>query len=163
MKLRVAGFAHDSIVDGVGVRLTVFTQGCFHNCPYCHNPQTHDPLKGELYEISDIVEMLKKNPLYSGITISGGEPFLQPAPCSELAKSIKSLGKSVWCYTGFTYEHLIEHSQRYMDFLKNIDVLVDGPFIEALKSPDLRFRGSSNQRLINIPETFKSGCVVTMT
>ena len=163
MKLRVSGFANDSIVDGVGIRLTVFTQGCPHNCPGCHNPHTHSYNGGSLYEVDDIVEMFKKNPLLSGITLSGGDPFEQPEACAELAEKIHNLNKSVWCYTGYIYENLLSsHRADYLSLLNNIDVLVDGPFVESLKSPEIRFVGSSNQRIINVPESLHSGTVVEL-
>lgn len=159
MSIRLAGFAEDSIVDGTGIRLTVFTQGCFHNCPNCQNPQTHDSKGGELYEVEYIIQKFHSNPLYSGITLSGGEPFLQAESCIEIAKAIHSIPrKTVWCYTGYTFEELLKaHRADFILLLSNIDVLVDGRFVESLKSPDIRFRGSTNQRLIDMNAT-KNNC-----
>ncbi|NCB03590.1 MAG: 4Fe-4S cluster-binding domain-containing protein, partial [Spirochaetia bacterium] len=128
------------------------------NCKGCHNPQTHDFNAGEEYSVSQIVEMIKSNPLLSGITISGGEPFCQPIACSELAREVHSLGLSVWCYTGFDFEE-VSNSQ----LMRNIDVLVDGKFDESLKSADLQFRGSSNQRIINVPASLSIGKIITMS
>jgi len=155
--MKVAGFTKESIVDGEGIRFTVYVQGCPHNCKGCHNPQTHDFKAGEEYSVSQIVEMIKSNPLLSGITISGGEPFCQPIACSELAREAHSLGLNVWCYTGFDFEE-VSNSQ----LMRNIDVLVDGKFDESLKSADLRFRGSSNQRIIDVPASLKTGKVVLL-
>lgn len=107
--------------------------------------------------------MFKKNPLLSGITLSGGDPFEQPEACAELAEKIHNLNKSVWCYTGYAYENLLSsHRADYLSLLNNIDVLVDGPFVESLKSPEIRFVGSSNQRIINVPESLHSGTVVEL-
>lgn len=149
MKLRIAGIVDDSIVDGEGVRLTVFTQGCPHHCHGCHNPQTWSLDGGHEIDTEDIVEKLKANPLLSGITFSGGEPFLQPAPLADLARAAHSLGLDVWSYTGFTLEELEKHTD-VQQLLNEVDVLVDGPYVEALRDLTLRFRGSSNQRIIDL-------------
>lgn len=151
MKLRIAGIVDDSIVDGEGVRLTVFTQGCPHHCHGCHNPQTWSLDGGHEIDTEDIVEKLKANPLLSGITFSGGEPFLQPAPLADLARAAHSLGLDVWSYTGFTLEELEKHTN-VQQLLNEVDVLVDGPYVEALRDLTLRFRGSSNQRIIDLKE-----------
>ena len=154
MKLRIAGIVDDSIVDGEGVRLTVFTQGCPHLCHGCHNPQTWSLDGGHEIDTEDIVEKLKANPLLSGITFSGGEPFLQPAPLADLARAAHSLGLDVWSYTGFTLEEL-EKRTDMQQLLNEVDVLVDGPYVEALRDLTLRFRGSSNQRIIDLKELRK--------
>ena len=151
MKLKIAGIVDDSIVDGEGVRLTVFTQGCPHHCHGCHNPQTWSLDGGHEIDTEDIVEKLKANPLLSGITFSGGEPFLQPAPLADLARAAHSLGLDVWSYTGFTLEEL-EKRTNVQQLLNEVDVLVDGPYVEALRDLTLRFRGSSNQRIIDLKE-----------
>lgn len=151
MKLRIAGIVDDSIVDGEGVRLTVFTQGCPHHCHGCHNPQTWSLDGGHEIDTEDIVEKLKANPLLSGITFSGGEPFLQPAPLADLARAAHSLGLDVWSYTGFTLEELEKHTN-VQQLLNEVDVLVDGPYVETLRDLTLRFRGSSNQRIIDLKE-----------
>lgn len=154
MKIRIAGIVDDSIVDGEGVRLTVFTQGCPHHCHGCHNPQTWNLTGGHEIDTEEIVQKLKANPLLSGITFSGGEPFLQPAPLTELAQAAHKLGLDVWSYTGFTLEEL-EKRTDMQQLLNEVDVLVDGPYVEALRDLTLRFRGSSNQRIIDLKELRK--------
>lgn len=154
MKLRIAGIVDDSIVDGEGVRLTVFTQGCPHHCHGCHNPQTWSLDGGHEVDTEEIVQKLKENPLLSGITFSGGEPFLQPAPLADLARAAHSLGLDVWSYTGFTLEELEKRTDA-QQLLNEVDMLVDGPYVEALRDLTLRFRGSSNQRIIDLNELRK--------
>lgn len=154
MKIRIAGIVNDSIVDGEGVRLTVFTQGCPHHCHGCHNPQTWNLDGGHEIDTEEIVEKLKENPLLSGITFSGGEPFLQPAPLTELAQAAHKLGLDVWSYTGFTLEELEKRTDA-QQLLNEVDMLVDGPYVEALRDLTLRFRGSSNQRIIDLNELRK--------
>ena len=154
MKIRIAGIVDDSIVDGEGVRLTVFTQGCPHHCHGCHNPQTWNLTGGHEIDTEEIVQKLKANPLLSGITFSGGEPFLQPAPLAEIARAAHKLGLDVWSYTGFTLEEL-EKRTDVQQLLNEVDVLVDGPYVEALRDLTLRFRGSSNQRIIDLKELRK--------
>ena len=158
MKIRIAGFEEESIVDGEGVRFVIFTQGCPHKCPGCHNPETHDFNDGKEYDTSEIVEMFKKNPLISGITLSGGEPFCQPTACTELAREAHKLGLNVWCYTGYSFETLLRDSDRRL--LSEIDVLVDGKFSKSLKSLALKFRGSSNQRIIDVQKSFQQNSIV---
>ena len=154
MKLRIAGIVDDSIVDGEGGRLTVFTQGCPHHCHGCHNPQTWSLDGGHEVDTEEIVQKLKENPLLSGITFSGGEPFLQPAPLADLARAAHSLGLDVWSYTGFTLEELEKRTDA-QQLLNEVDMLVDGPYVEALRDLTLRFRGSSNQRIIDLNELRK--------
>lgn len=154
MNLKIAGIVDDSIVDGEGIRLTVFTQGCLHHCHGCHNPQTWNLSDGHEIDTEDIIERVKANPLLSGVTFSGGEPFLQPAPLAEIARAVHELGLNVWSYTGFTLEQLKQRTDaRWL--LEEVDVLVDGPYIEALRDLTLRFRGSSNQRILNLAELRK--------
>lgn len=144
MKVRIAGFANDSIVDGEGLRFTIFVQGCLHNCKGCHNPQTHSFEGGTLMDTEDIEQMIVKQvPMLDGITLSGGEPFLQQSACLELAKFAHKLDLNVWCYTGYEY-NAVENT----DLIKEIDVLVDGKYVESLRSLDLLYRGSSNQKII---------------
>lgn len=151
MKIRVAGFVPESIVDGKGVRFVIFTQGCPHKCAGCHNPSTHDFNGGKEYDTEDIVEMFKSSPLITGITLSGGEPFAQYEACLEIAKRAKELDLSVWCYTGYEFSEVIGNP-----LLKYVDVLVDGKFDITKKSLDLRYRGSTNQRVINVPKSFET-------
>lgn len=158
MMIRIAGTVNDSIVDGPGLRFTVFTQGCMHQCHGCHNPETHDLEGGRIVDVAEIINQIKKNPLLDGVTLSGGEPFLQPSACTEIAKEVQSMGLTVWVYTGFIYENL--KAPKALDFLKYVDVLVDGPFIQDQKSLELRFRGSKNQRLIDVKRSLEEGHVV---
>ena len=161
MKLRVAGIANDSIVDGPGLRFTVFTQGCPHRCPGCHNPQTHDFDGGSEGDTGEIIAKIRKNPLLDGVTLSGGEPFSQPEPCTEIAKAAHSLGLNVWSYSGYTFEELFQRgTEAQKALLQELDVLVDGRFEIEKRSLDCRFRGSSNQRLINVPASLKVGRAV---
>lgn len=158
MKLQIAGIADDSVVDGDGVRLTVFTQGCPHHCPGCQNPETHDFHSGHETTIEAILAQIEKNPLLSGITFSGGEPFMQPAPLARLAREIHRRGMDVWCYTGFTLEELNARRNPATDaLLREIDILVDGKFREELRDLTLHFRGSSNQRVIDMNVWRKTG------
>ena len=151
----------DSIVDGEGLRAVVWTQGCPHDCPGCHNPQTH-PFDGGTSVASEILlKQLKAHFYLDGVTFSGGEPMAQAAACGELAQAVHQLGMNVWCYTGYTWEALMEAQdpdQRM--FLEQIDVLIDGPFLLAQKSLNLRFRGSANQRLIDVQASLKAQRVV---
>lgn len=163
MKVRIAGLVDDSIVDGRSIRLTVFTQGCPHRCPGCHNPQTHDFAGGSDDDTDRIFEQFRENPLLRGITFSGGEPFCQPAPLIELAKKVHSVGKDVTAYSGWTYEELCGMHDPDVDaLLQECDVLVDGKFVEELRDVELSFRGSSNQRLIDLVKTRETGEVVLL-
>ena len=160
MEIRLAGLEPESIVDGPGYRFTVFVQGCPHNCPGCHNPQTHDFSGGHLADTDDIIAHLGKNPLVRGLTLSGGEPMMQPEPLYLIAKAAKEKGMNVWCYTGFTLEELLrENRADRMRLLSAVDVLVDGPFRSHERSLDLLYRGSKNQRLIDMPATLKDGTI----
>lgn len=157
MKIRLAHpIQSDSIVDGEGIRTVIWTQGCIHNCKGCHNPETHDPNKGFLIDIEDLKKQIKDLKIQDGITLSGGDPLYQPEACLEIAKYCKSLGMNVWCYTGYTFEALIARGDKtILELLKNIDVLVDGRFILEQKSLNLMFRGSRNQRIIDVPRSLK--------
>ena len=149
--IRIAGIVDESIVDGPGIRLVVFTQGCSHNCKGCHNPQTHSYTGGRLVKVKDIIDRMKRNPLLDGLTISGGEPFDQAKGSGVLAYCAKELGYNVRTYTGYTYEEILEKSKKdlgYKTLLQNTDVLVDGEFDESKKDANLRFMGSTNQREI---------------
>ena len=152
-KIRIAGIVNDSITDGPGLRLTVFAQGCAHNCKGCHNPETHDPAGGYDRDIADIAQMAADNPLLDGVTFSGGEPFLQAAGFAELAKRVKALvpGLSVITYTGYTWEELV-NAEWAQELLAVSDFIVDGRFEEDKKSLALKYAGSTNQRFINVKE-----------
>ena len=162
MKIRLAADLQiDSIVDGEGIRTVIWTQGCSHNCPNCHNPYTHDFNGGDLVEIEDVIENLEELEGQTGVTFSGGDPMFQPKACAILAKKIHKLGMNVWAYTGFTYEELIEKGNKdILDFLHEIDVLIDGKFEQSKKSLDLEFRGSSNQRIIDVKKSLEKGNAV---
>ena len=158
MQIRIAGIEPESIVDGPGYRLAIFTQGCPHGCPECHNPETHDVNGGRLADTQEIIAQMGKNPLVRGVTLSGGEPMLQAQALCEVAQAAREMGLNVWCYTGFTLEALLaEHRADRMRLLALCDVLVDGPFVASLRSLDLLYCGSSNQRLIRVKETLESG------
>ncbi len=160
MEIRLAGLEPESIVDGPGYRFTVFVQGCPHNCPGCHNPQTHDFSGGHLADTDDVIAHLGENLLVRGLTLSGGEPMMQPEPLYLIAKAAKEKGMNVWCYTGFTLEELLrENRADRIRLLSAVDVLVDGPFRSHERSLDLLYRGSKNQRLIDMPATLKGGTI----
>ena len=161
MRISLSGVTGDSIVDGPGLRLTIFTQGCLHHCPGCHNPQTHDPEGGSWADTEDILAAAAENPLLDGITLSGGDPILQPVPCLALAEGAHKIGLNVWTYTGYTWEALWEeNAPEKIALLKETDVLVDGPFLLAERSLELRFCGSRNQRLIDVKKSLAEGKVV---
>ena len=157
MKIRIAGIVEESFVDGSGIRFAIFFQGCVRNCFNCHNPETHDLNGGKIFDTQEIFDKIKKNPLLTGITLSGGEPFLQIEPANELAKSAKKIGLNVWCYTGYNFENLTQNAQ---EFLQNIDVLVDGEYVDDLRDLELNFCGSSNQRIIDVKKSLQAGKVV---
>lgn len=153
-KLQICGTEPESIVDGAGFRYVIFTQGCPHHCPGCHNPQTHDFNKGKLVDIEDLFLEICENPLLKGVTFSGGEPFCQPKPLFELARMVHSRKLDVTTYTGYLYEELLARHDPDIDALLNeTDVLIDGPFIEEQKDLTLAFRGSRNQRIIDMNRT----------
>lgn len=160
MKIRIAGVVNDSIVDGPGFRLTVFTQGCPHNCPGCHNPQTHDFAGGTDGDTDEIIAKMKKNPLLDGVTLSGGDPFCQSEPCLEIARAAHAAGLNVWAYSGWTYEELLAGTQAQQALLRETDVLVDGRFVLALRSLECPWRGSTNQRLIDVKASLEAGRAV---
>ena len=159
-ELRISGIEPESIVDGPGIRYTVFVQGCPHHCEGCHNPKTHDFDGGHTIDIEKILAEIKKNPLLSGVTFSGGEPFCQPEALCELGKEIKKMGLNLVCYSGYTFEELLALGVKQpavLDLLRITDILVDGKFILAEKSLMLKFRGSKNQRIIDVPFSLEKG------
>jgi anaerobic ribonucleoside-triphosphate reductase activating protein len=157
MKIRLANeLQQDSIVDGEGIRMVLWTQGCAHNCPGCHNQETHSFEGGFLKDIDELKQEILKVKDHDGITLSGGDPFFQVEPCLEIAKFCQDNHLNVWCYTGFTFEQLrSKNNPKIEEFLKHIDVLVDGLFVLEQKSLSLKFRGSKNQRIINVRESLK--------
>jgi len=160
-KIRLAGIVGDSIVDGPGIRVAIFTQGCPHHCEGCHNPQSWAFDGGYEMDIEDIYTKICSNPLARGVTFSGGEPFCQAAPLCELAQMIKDRGLELAIYTGYVFEELQAMNDESVNGLIELaDIIVDGPFIRARRNLDLKFRGSDNQRIINIKKTLQSGSVV---
>lgn len=160
MKIRLAAdLQPDSIVDGEGVRTVLWTQGCPHNCKGCHNPQTHDFDGGVLVDVEEVIEALKEIRHQDGITLSGGDPVCQSEACYEISKAAHEMGLNVWCYTGFTYEAMLL-SPKKRKLLEQIDVLVDGKFVLEEKSYDLYFKGSRNQRIIDVQKSLKEERVI---
>lgn len=166
MKIRLAApLQPDSIVDGEGIRAVLWTQGCLHNCKGCHNPMTHSFTDGALIDLEEVYGWIDSLEGHDGITLSGGDPMFQPLPCIHIAKYAHKLGLNVWCYTGFTFEKLLENGKEdknILELLKNIDVLIDGPFILEQKSFDVKFRGSKNQRIIDVEKSLSNGKVITL-
>lgn len=163
MIMRIAGVMEESIVDGPGFRYAIFAQGCHINCPGCHNPETHDPMGGRDMDTDAMIAQFSENILLDGITLSGGDPFLQPEACLQLAKGAHAAGLNVWAYSGQTYEVLCGLKRPFLpELLDEIDVLVDGPFVQARRTLDMRFRGSDNQRVIDMKATRAAGTVVEM-
>ena len=159
--MRIANTVPNSIVDGPGLRFAVFTQGCPHACPGCHNPDTHDPAGGRVVSVEELAVQMGRDPLIEGLTLSGGDPFLQAHECAQLAKRAHEKGLNVWTYTGYTYERLLEEEvPGAEELLAQTDVLVDGPFLQAEKSYSALFRGSTNQRLIDVVRSRAAGKVV---
>ena len=163
--MKIAGLVQDSIVDGPGFRFVVFTQGCELRCEGCHNPATLDIDGGTEVSVDEIVAEMRKNPLTDGLTLSGGEPFLQMGECAKLAAAARESGLNVWVFTGFTFEELIakaSHETEVLSLLGLTDVLVDGAFILAERTLSLRWRGSRNQRIIDVPKSLKAGKAVML-
>ena len=161
MKCRLAAdLQSDSILDGEGIRTVIWFQGCLHNCPGCHNPETHDLNGGKAYDVDEIKEQIRNLKYQKGITLSGGDPFFQPEAAIEFAKCAHETGLNVWAYTGFTYEALVSSNDKKKELLENVDILVDGKFILAEKSLECKFRGSTNQRIIDVKKSLEEGNVV---
>ena len=146
--MRLAGFTTSSIVDGPGVRVTVFCQGCPLRCPGCHNPSTHAVDGGREVGVGELVDVIEHERLASGLTLSGGEPTVQAADCAVLARAARGRGWSVWCYSG--YPGLAE-------LLLLVDVMVAGPYVRARRTLSLPWRGSANQVLVDVPASLGSG------
>jgi len=161
--LDLSGIVGDSIVDGPGIRTTIFSQGCPHHCPGCHNPETWDFGCGTPMEEETIVEIVRSNPLCRGVTFSGGEPFAQSEGFAKLAKRLKAEGYEVASYSGYTFEELLEGSAEQKELLHSIDVLIDGPFLLAERSLELVFKGSKNQRILDVPKSLAAGRAVETT
>ena len=162
-KIKIAGIVKESIVDGPGIRLVIFTQGCVHNCIGCHNPETHSFSNGYYMDIEKIVEMVRSDPLLDGITLSGGEPFHQGKSCAILAKKVKKMGLNIVTYTGYTFEDLmkeIDINSGWKELLFETDILIDGKFDIEKKSLLLKFRGSENQRIIDVKSSLEKNKVI---
>lgn len=161
--LNLAGLVIDSIVDGPGIRVAVFTQGCSHHCKGCQNSETWSYEGGTRLSVLEVLEIIKKNPIASGVTFSGGEPFDQASELKILSKELKKLGYEVASYSGYTFEELLNGTKEQKELLETIDILVDGKFVLAEKSLEVPFRGSKNQRIINVDKSLKTGQVVLET
>jgi len=157
--LRLAGVVDESIVDGPGFRMAVFTQGCPHHCPGCHNPQTHDFSGGYSETVKALADRYRANPLLQGVTLSGGEPFCQAPALAALCRLVREAGGDVWAYSGYTFEQLTapDAPDGAGELLSLCDVLVDGRFEIALRNLELYYRGSENQRVIDVPRSLKEG------
>lgn len=157
--ISILDIVHDTMVDGPGFRTTIYCAGCPNECPGCHNPQSWDIRNGHPATTDELLREILSDP-FANVTFSGGDPMFQPEGFAELAEAIRrETNKTIWCYTGFTFEHLT-HDLRQRRLLELVDVLVDGPFIERLRDEDLIFRGSSNQRIIDVPRSLQAGEVV---
>ena len=161
--LNVSGIVSDSIVDGPGIRTTIFSQGCPHHCPGCHNPETWAFGCGTDVPVEALVDIVKSNPLCRGVTFSGGEPFAQAAGFAKLAAALKAEGYEVASYSGYTFEELLEGSEAQQQLLSVIDMLIDGRFVLAEKSLEIAFRGSRNQRILDVKKSLAAGKAVETT
>ena len=163
--IRLAGIAYESLVNGPGIRRVLFAQGCKHNCSSCFNKHTHSFDGGEEKKIHEIVEDILCNPLIRGVTFSGGDPLEQGEEFAILAKKIKKSKINIWCYTGYSFEYILENQKKrngWQELLKHIDVIVDGKFMEEYADSHLRYRGSSNQRIIDVQNSLKIGKTVML-
>ncbi len=157
-RFAMADIQSDSIVDGEGIRSVIWFQGCSHNCPGCHNPETHDFKAGVEVSLKEMKSQIDELEYQSGVTFSGGDPMMQVEALTELAAYVKEKGMNVWVYTGYTFEELLVlagKNESYKRALEQIDVLVDGKFVMDLKSFDVQFRGSSNQRILDVKKSLE--------
>jgi len=158
--LDLSGIVRDSIVDGPGIRTTVFSQGCPHHCPGCHNPETWAFGCGTPMDEETVLAIVLENPLCRGVTFSGGEPFAQAEGFARLARLLKEKGYEVASYSGYTFEQLLAGTPAQKELLRSIDVLIDGPFLLSEKSLELSFRGSRNQRILDVPRSLAANAPV---
>ena len=158
--LNLSGIVSDSIVDGPGIRTTIFCQGCPHHCEGCHNPETWDFSCGTDMDEETLLNIVQRNPLCRGVTFSGGEPFAQASGFARLARLLKEKGYEVASYTGYTFEALLAGSDDQKALLQAIDILIDGPFLLAEKSLEVPFRGSKNQRILDVKQSLLQGKAV---
>ena len=161
--VNLAGIQSDSIVDGPGIRTTFFCQGCPHHCEGCHNPETWPFAGGTPMETENMALAAISNPLCKGVTFSGGEPFAQAEGFLDLAKALKARGYEVASYSGYTFEALLHGTAAQRQLLEHIDILIDGPFLQKEKSLELAFRGSANQRILDVPKSLAAGSAVWVT
>lgn len=163
--IRLSGIAYESLVNGPGMRRVFFAQGCKHNCKGCFNLDTHDFNGGEERNMDELIKDTLDNQILRGVTFSGGDPWEQADKFAYMAKAFKENGLSIWSYTGYTFEYIIKHQNEYKgwtDLLNNIDVLVDGRFEEEKKKDGLKFKGSENQRIIDVKESLKLSSIITI-
>ncbi|OOM11135.1 anaerobic ribonucleoside-triphosphate reductase activating protein [Clostridium saccharobutylicum] len=163
--IRLSGIAYESLVNGPGMRRVFFAQGCKHNCKGCFNPDTHDFNGGEERNMDELIKDTLDNQILRGVTFSGGDPWEQADKFAYMAKAFKENGLSIWSYTGYTFEYIIKHQNEYngwTDLLNNIDVLVDGKFEEEKKQDGLKFKGSANQRIIDVKESLRLSKIITI-
>ncbi|MBO4486351.1 MAG: anaerobic ribonucleoside-triphosphate reductase activating protein [Prevotella sp.] len=159
--ISILNIIEDTMVDGPGFRTSIYCAGCRHACEGCHNPQSWDFSGGRAMTTDEIMRIIEADP-YANVTFTGGDPMYQPEGFAELARAIHArTDKNIWCYTGFTFERLL-NNPRQRALLEQIDVLVDGPFVKALRNDDLIFRGSSNQRIIDVPRSLQEGRAVLL-
>ena len=163
LEIRIAGTSNDSIVDGPGIRFTIFVQGCPHHCKGCHNPQTHSYDGGKVIDTDELLEKILANPLLDGVTFSGGEPFVYAKQLADLARKIKQNNLNIVTYSGYTFERLLSESTEengFSELLSETDILIDGPYLEAERSLMLLFRGSKNQRIVDVKKSLEKGTIV---
>lgn len=163
--IRLSGIAYESLVNGPGMRRVFFSQGCKHNCKGCFNQDTHDFNGGEERDMDELINDVINNPILRGVTFSGGDPFERADDFAYMAKAFKEKGLNIWSYTGYTFENIISNLDKnkgWKDLLYNLDVLVDGKFEKDKMQDGIKFRGSTNQRIIDVKESLKSGKIVTL-
>lgn len=159
MTIRVLSVLHDTTVDGPGFRTSIYCAGCGHHCPGCHNPQSWDFLGGEEHSVDELMQEIEGDP-FADVTFTGGDPLYQAEAFTELARRIKGeTRKTIWCYTGYLFEQTLRE-ERFRHLIDEIDVLVDGPFIQSLRDEDLPFRGSTNQRIIDVRRSLQENRAV---
>lgn len=161
--VKLAGIVTDSIVDGPGLRATLFAQGCPHHCPGCHNPETWTFEGGQELDTEQLLDIVGRNPMCRGVTFSGGEPFAQAEGFCELAEALKGRDYEVASYSGYSFEALLDGTPGQRALLRRLDVLIDGPFLQTERSLELAFRGSRNQRILDVPKSLAAGRAVPIT
>lgn len=161
--VRLSGIIYESMVNGNGIRRVLFAQGCKHNCKGCFNPETHPLDGGELVDMNELVEDVISNPMLTGVTFSGGDPFEQAEKFAYMAEKIRNSGKNIWCYTGYTFEYIIRNfkiREGWEELIYNIDVLIDGKFDIQKSDKKIKYRGSTNQRVVDVKNSLCKGKVV---